>query len=107
MRAGRRTDRPGRVGRVRNGGPARSRGRVVTRATEFFGDVLSRIQDPQGNLWWIYRHNPVPADAGAEEWTAGDAGNGAESWESFANPELEYIHSTLVEAMATLRDPRG
>ncbi len=79
--------------------------RIVTRPTEFFGDVFSRFQDPQGNLWWVYRHNP-PTDT--QDWgqldAAGDADN---SWGSFTNPELEYIHSTLVDAMAALKDPRG
>lgn len=93
--------------------------RIVTNPTDFFGDVFSRFQDPQGNLWWVYRHNPAAGDASgwgetdaptddAQGWgepdAAADAGG---DWESFTSPELEYIHSTLVEAMATLKDPRA
>ena len=93
--------------------------RIVTNPTDFFGDVFSRFQDPQGNLWWVYRHNPAADDASgwsetadstdeAQGWSEPDAGAEAgEGWESFTSPELEYIHSTLVEAMATLRDPRA
>ncbi|CAM5772753.1 VOC family protein [Bosea minatitlanensis] len=79
--------------------------RIVTQPTEFFGDVLSRFQDPQGNLWWVYRHDPV---AGTQDWEQMDgAANAGNSWESFTSPELEYIHSTLVDAMAALKDPRA
>jgi uncharacterized glyoxalase superfamily protein PhnB len=80
--------------------------RIVTQPTEFFGDVFSRFQDPQGNLWWVYRHN---AASDGQEWVEDDAAAGGDdgSWESFTSPELEYIHSTLVEAMASLKDPRG
>lgn len=79
--------------------------RIVTRPTEFFGDVFSRFQDPQGNLWWVYRHSP-PTDT--QDWVQLDAATDADkSWESFTSPELEYIHSTLVDAMAALKDPRG
>ncbi len=88
--------------------------RIVTEPTEFWGDVLARFADPFGHLWWVYEHNPSDDAAGGAEgadaattvdgdWTepAGD-----ESWESFATPELTYVHSTLMEAMAALRDPR-
>ncbi|GAA2230802.1 hypothetical protein GCM10010413_30530 [Promicromonospora sukumoe] len=73
--------------------------RIVTEPTEFWGDVLARFADPFGHLWWVYQHNPSD-DA---DWTepVGD-----EDWESFATPELTYVHSTLMEAMAALRDPR-
>lgn len=93
--------------------------RIVTQPTDFFGDVFSRVQDLQGNLWWIYRHTPATAEgaqewgtadaaAGAQDWSDADASaDGEESWESYTSPELEYIHSTLVEAMAALRDPRA
>lgn len=87
-------------------------GRIVTQPTDFFGDVLSRFADPFGHLWWVYKHHP-----GAATWDAVDAGNTAggdrgtedsgESWASYTSPELEYIHSTLVQAMSNLRDPRA
>lgn len=78
--------------------------RVVTQPTDFFGDVFARIQDPQANLWWIYRHTPT---TDPQIWDQADAVDEDASWESFSSPELEYIHSTLVEAMATLTDPRA
>lgn len=85
--------------------------RIVTKPTDFWGDVFSRFQDPEQNLWWVYRHNPTPADAGDDAegtWVEADAAADAdENWESYTSPELEYIHSTLVEAIASLRDPRA
>lgn len=93
---------------------------IVTNPTEFWGDTFSRFADPQGNLWWVYRH--AGADAASDDYgSAGtssewgesseeshaDAGDSAESWESFTSRELEYIHSTLMDAMARLRDPRA
>lgn len=109
-------------------------GRVVTEPTDFFGDVLSRVADPYGHLWWVYRHDPDAAawgdgadgsdetdetdDGGASgsEWGGTSTAGAAEaewgdepdaSWESFTTPELTYIHSTLMEAIGSLRDPRA
>nr|WP_179492586.1 VOC family protein [Microbacterium immunditiarum] len=93
-------------------------GRIVTNPTDFWGDVFSRFVDPQQNLWWVYAHNPAPADTGDADsqtwsgtWTEPDAEPNAEpgadeTWESYSSPELTYIHSTLLEAVASLRDPR-
>lgn len=79
--------------------------RVVTQPTEFFGDVFSRFQDTQGNLWWVYHHNPATE---TQDWGQEDAAVDADqNWESFTSPELEYIHATLLEAMAALKDPRA
>lgn len=84
--------------------------RIVTEPTDFFGDVLSRFADPFGHLWWVYKHNPGAAawdDAEAESDWGGDAGADTdESWESFVTPELTYIHTTLMDAMSSLKDPR-
>ncbi|MCD0447279.1 VOC family protein [Glycomyces sp. A-F 0318] len=81
-------------------------GRVVTRPTDFFGDTLARFQDPAGNLWWVYRHDP-----GAEQDWSEDAdrsGTGEDTdWSAFATPGLEYVHATLNEAMGALRDTRA
>jgi len=49
-------------------------------------------------------------DWGGEDAAAWDADHDAsadESWASVTSPELEYIHTTLVDAMAGLRDPRS
>ncbi|WP_449409104.1 VOC family protein [Microbacterium maritypicum] len=85
--------------------------RIVTAPTDFFGDTLARFADPAGNLWWVYRHVPYAAEAGAadaEEWgAAGGEGAESEDWSAFTSPELEYIHESLVDAMRALRDPRA
>jgi len=66
-------------------------------------------EDPWGNLWWVYVHHPQDAD---QEWSAegahpsGDEGEGEGDWTSYTTPELEYINSTLMQAMDGLRDPR-
>jgi uncharacterized glyoxalase superfamily protein PhnB len=86
-----------------------SGGRVITEPTDFWGDVLARFSDPFGHLWWVYKHNPVTTTwGGAESLTAGSDADGADepSWESFTTPELTYVHTTLMDAMAALRDPR-
>lgn len=76
--------------------------RVVTRPTPFFGDVLARFQDPAGNLWWLCQHDPHAWEAVS----APAAGAGADDWRDLADPGLAYLHDTLVDAMANLRDPR-
>ncbi|MEV4805901.1 VOC family protein [Nonomuraea sp. NPDC049421] len=92
--------------------------RVVTRPTDFFGDTLARFQDPSGNLWWVYCHDPAAAestwsDSDEASWTADatedateDAAGDAGDWTGFTSPELEYIHETLVDTMRSLKDPR-
>ncbi|WP_040792225.1 VOC family protein [Nocardia paucivorans] len=91
--------------------------RIVTEPTDFWGDVLSRFADPFGHLWWVYKHNPgdvswdeePTSGKGESDWGSTDsAADDAreQSWESFTTPELESIHSSLMEAMSSLRDPR-
>lgn len=83
-------------------------GEIVTRPTEFFGDVLSRMKDPFGNLWWIYQHNPAAETSwdqaapvgGGESAHATPAGE-EQSWEP--SEEMTYIHDTLLTAMKGLR----
>ncbi|GAA2275057.1 hypothetical protein GCM10009853_031340 [Glycomyces scopariae] len=85
-------------------------GRVLTRPTDFFGDTLARFQDPAANLWWVYQHAPEAV----QDWSADAAGEGewqadgeeAADWSSFTTPELEYINTSLNEAMRGLTDPR-
>lgn len=84
-------------------------GRIVTTPTEFFGDTLARFSDPSGNLWWVYKHDPAATWAGDSDSDAAalsDSGE-AEDWSSFTSPELEYIHSSLMDAMASLSEPRS
>jgi uncharacterized glyoxalase superfamily protein PhnB len=88
--------------------------RIVTTPTEFWGDVLARFADPFGHLWWVYKHNPPTTtwddgestDTGTTSDGDGTQPGAEQAWESFATPELTYVHSTLMEAMAALRDPR-
>jgi PhnB protein len=68
---------------------------IVTRPTDFYGDIFSRVVDPWDNLWWVYQHK------------------GEITWEENTNPdkdvtwatesgELNYIHDTLLETMKRL-----
>ena len=82
--------------------------RIVTRPTDFFGTTFSRMLDPWGNMWWVYQHGEAPEldwDAAADE-----AGAAPVEW---ADPNLAYIHRTLLEVMPSLgteseseREPR-
>ena len=84
-------------------------GTVITKPTDFFGDTLARFSDPSGNIWWVYKHVPPTAWDGATQADASDwsQSSGDDDWSSFTNPELEYIHDTLMDAMGSLEDPRG
>jgi len=69
--------------------------RIVTRPTELFGDMLSRFIDPWGNMWWVYQH------LGEVSWDESEVD--ATAWSGTeSDPGLEYIHSTLIEAMSLL-----
>lgn len=69
-------------------------GRVVTQPTDLYGTLFSRMLDPWGNLWWVYRHGAAPD----LDWTAGDVANATE----WTDPGLAYIHRTVLEAMRTI-----
>ena len=75
--------------------------RVVTRPTDFFGEVFSRFVDPWQNLWWVYRH-ASSTETETETETEADW-SGDNTWSP--TPELTYIHETLLSTMPTLRDP--
>lgn len=70
--------------------------KVVTKPTDFYGDTLSRFQDPWGNLWWVYQHGE---EVNWEE--SATTGDGA-AWSVEPSKELNYIHDTLLEAMKHL-----
>ncbi len=75
---------------------------IITRPTEFYGDVFSRFLDPWRNLWWVYS---TPTEA-AED--AADTDWGEEPGEAWApTPELTYIHDTLLRALPRLQDPHA
>lgn len=76
--------------------------RIVTRPTDFFGTAFSRMVDPWGNMWWVYQHGEAPE----LDWSAaeGETESGPSEW---SDPDLAYIHRTLVEAMPSLgREPQ-
>ncbi len=76
--------------------------RLITQPTDFFGTRFARIQDPSANIWWVWQHGELAWDgADADAWTE-DAPS--EDWGAIS-PELAYIHDTLLEAMAELKDP--
>ena len=69
--------------------------KIVTKPTDFYGDVFSRFVDPWDNLWWVYRHNPQSGVSWEE-----DTNSTSGSWEP--TKEMQYIHDTLLEAMKNL-----
>lgn len=77
-------------------------GRIVTRPTDFFGTIFSRMLDPWGNMWWVYQHGEPPE----LDWDATDAGT--DSSTEWSDPNLNYIHRSLLEAMPALgTEPEG
>jgi uncharacterized glyoxalase superfamily protein PhnB len=68
---------------------------IVTRPTEFYGDVFSRFVDPWNNLWWVYQHQ------GETHWEE-PAGAGEDATWATESSELNYIHETLLETMKRL-----
>ena len=69
--------------------------RIVTRPTEFYGDIFSRFVDPWDNLWWVYQHR------GEVAWDETTDMNDNATWVT-ESPELNYIHETLLETMKSL-----
>lgn len=68
--------------------------KIITKPTDFYGDIFSRYIDPWNNLWWVYQHNPQYE----AQWTEDT------SSEALWTPtkEMQYIHTTLLEAMKSL-----
>jgi uncharacterized glyoxalase superfamily protein PhnB len=69
--------------------------KIVTRPTEFYGDVFSRFVDPWDNLWWVYQHR------GQATWEEADNTDTDMTWATESG-ELDYIHETLLETMQNL-----
>jgi len=69
--------------------------KIVTKPTDFYGDIFSRFVDPWDNLWWVYQHNgEISGDKNTKSendatWDTGSSG-------------LNYIHDTLLETMKRL-----
>lgn len=70
---------------------------VITKPTDYVGVTFSRVQDPQGNIWWIWQ------SLESYDWEAAFGGEGAdeESWKP--TEEAVYVHDSLVEAMEQLK----
>lgn len=68
--------------------------RVITEPTEYVGVNFSRVQDPQGNIWWIWK------TLENYDWEAAFSGADEGSWKP--TKEVVYIHDTLVRAMEQL-----
>lgn len=70
---------------------------IVTKPTDFYGELLSRFEDPFGNLWWVYQHGEE------QSWDDTEATNDSEaSWDAAPGEELTYIHTTLLDGMKNL-----
>ena len=71
--------------------------RIVTRPTDFFGTVFSRMTDPWGNMWWVYQHGEPPE----LDWDSAEGADDGDPSE-WSDPDLAYIHRTLIETMPSL-----
>jgi uncharacterized glyoxalase superfamily protein PhnB len=69
--------------------------KIVTRPTEFYGDIFSRFVDPWDNLWWVYQHK------GEISWEETTDTQDDATWATESS-ELNYIHDTLLETMKHL-----
>lgn len=70
--------------------------KVITEPTDYVGVRFSRVQDPQGNIWWIW------AMLENYDWEAafGDGSKEKDDWKP--TREAVYVRDTLVEAMEKL-----
>lgn len=74
---------------------------TVTSPTNFYGGKLARFIDPQGNLWWMFEL----VDYNESDWEAADeAEDESSTWSLGSDPDMTYIHDSLVEAMKKLSE---
>ena len=71
---------------------------TVTNPTNFYGGKLARFIDPQGNLWWMFELS----EYNESDWEAADEAEDESSTWSLGDPDMTYIHDSLVEAMNKL-----
>lgn len=71
--------------------------KIVTKPTDFYGDIFSRMLDPYGNLWWIYQHKK-----GEVGWDNESSNEEPQADWDTSNKSLNYIHDTIMEIMPTL-----
>lgn len=69
--------------------------KIVTKPTDVYGDVFSRVVDPWDNLWWVYQHK------GEINWDEITDTEDDATW-AIESSELTYIHETLLETMKHL-----
>ncbi len=74
---------------------------VVTKPTDFYGGKLARFIDPQGNLWWMFELEEYDETdwESTEEYSEENA-----EWSLDDDPNMAYIHNSLVDAMQKLND---
>jgi hypothetical protein len=61
------------------------------------GVVFARVQDPQGNIWWIWK------SLENYDWESAFGGD-EKSWKP--TKEAMYVHDTIVEAMEKLKQSK-
>lgn len=73
---------------------------ITTKPTNFYGGKLARFIDPQGNLWWLFELE----EYNEADWESSEESFGEENteWSSDSDPDMTYIHDSLVEAMNKL-----
>lgn len=73
---------------------------ITTIPTDFYGGKLARFIDPQGNLWWLFEL----AEYNEAEWKSSEESLEDENneWSLNNDPNMTYIHNSLVEAMNKL-----
>lgn len=70
--------------------------KVITEPTEYVGVHFARVQDPQGNIWWIWK------SLDNYDWEAAFSGADEGSWKP--TKEAVYVHDSLVRAMEQLAE---
>lgn len=75
---------------------------IATEPTDFYGGKLARLIDPQGNLWWLFEleeFNELDWESSEETFEEENT-----EWSLDSDPNMTYIHNSLVEAMKKLND---
>ncbi len=75
---------------------------IATKPTDFYGGKLARFIDPQGNLWWLFEL----AEFDEPDWESSEENYDEENtvWTLDNDPNMTYIHNSLVEAMKKLNE---
>lgn len=75
---------------------------IATKPTDFYGGKLARFIDPQGNLWWLFELEEFDES----DWESSEENieEGNTEWSLDSDPNMTYIHNSLVEAMKKLND---